>query len=132
MKKDYGVVIDPHTADGVRIALRHREARYPMICVETALPVKFEATIVEALGEPAPRPAGFEGIEDLPQRCDVMGSTPRPSRRSSAGWAEAVRHDGPQAAALAVPVEWLPRAASRIGRHRADVRYSPRNAFDIS
>jgi threonine synthase len=28
---------------------------------------------VEALGEPAPRPAGFEGIENRPQRCDVMG-----------------------------------------------------------
>ena len=43
-----------------------------MVCVETALPAKFEATIVEALGEPAPRPPGFEGIEELPQRCDVM------------------------------------------------------------
>ncbi|HRA24390.1 MAG TPA: threonine synthase, partial [Usitatibacteraceae bacterium] len=38
----------------------------------TALPAKFEATIVEALGEPAPRPPGYEGIESLPQRCDVM------------------------------------------------------------
>ena len=73
VRKDYGVVIDPHTADGVRIALRHREARHPMICIETALPAKFEATLVEALGEAPPRPPGFEGIEDLPQRCDVMG-----------------------------------------------------------
>ena len=59
-------------ADGVKIALRHREARYPMICLETALPVKFDATIVEALGEHAPRPAAFEGIEALPQRFEVM------------------------------------------------------------
>jgi len=73
VKKDYGVVIDPHTADGVRIGERHREARYPMICIETALPAKFEATIVEALGEAPERPPGFAGIEDLPQRCDVMG-----------------------------------------------------------
>lgn len=73
VKKDYGVVIDPHTADGVRIGERHREARYPMICIETALPAKFESTIVEALGEPPERPPGFAGIEDLPQRCDVMG-----------------------------------------------------------
>ncbi|MDH5264364.1 MAG: threonine synthase [Betaproteobacteria bacterium] len=76
VRKDYGVVIDPHTADGVRIALRHREARHPMICIETALPAKFEATLVEALGEAPPRPAGFEGIEALPQRCDVMGVDP--------------------------------------------------------
>jgi threonine synthase len=73
VKKQYGIVIDPHTADGVKIAMRLREARTPMICIETALPAKFEATIVEALGEAAPRPAGFEGIEDLPQKCDVMG-----------------------------------------------------------
>ena len=76
VKEKYGQVIDPHTADGVKIALRHREPRYPMICLETALPAKFEATIVEALGEPAPRPPGFEGIERLPQRVEVM--QPRP------------------------------------------------------
>jgi threonine synthase len=76
VKEKYGQVIDPHTADGVKIALRHREPRYPMICLETALPAKFEATIVEALGEPAPRPPGFEGIEKLPQRVEVM--QPRP------------------------------------------------------
>jgi threonine synthase len=73
VRKDYGVVIDPHTADGLKIAVRHREMRIPMIAIETALPAKFEATIVEALGEKPPRPAGFEGLEDLPQRFDVMG-----------------------------------------------------------
>ncbi|HWH38834.1 MAG TPA: threonine synthase [Usitatibacter sp.] len=72
VKRNYGEVIDPHTADGVKIALRLREARTPMVCLETALPVKFDATIVEALGEHAPRPAAYEGIEGLPQRCDVM------------------------------------------------------------
>jgi threonine synthase len=72
VKEKYGQVIDPHTADGVKIGLRHREPRYPMICLETALPVKFEATIVEALGEPAPRPPGFEGLESRPQRFEVM------------------------------------------------------------
>ncbi|HET7730091.1 MAG TPA: threonine synthase [Usitatibacter sp.] len=71
-KQKYGEVLDPHTADGLKIALRMREARYPMICLETALPVKFDETIVEALGEHAPRPAAFEGIEKLPQRFEVM------------------------------------------------------------
>jgi threonine synthase len=52
------------------------EARYPMICLETALPVKFDATIVEALGEHAPRPAAFEGIESRPQRLEVMKPDP--------------------------------------------------------
>jgi threonine synthase len=72
-KKKYGEVIDPHTADGVKIALRAREARYPMICLETALAVKFDTTIVEALGEHAPRPAKYQGIESLPQRFESMG-----------------------------------------------------------
>ena len=34
---------------------------------ETALPVKFSATIVEALGREPQRPAAFEGIENLPR-----------------------------------------------------------------
>jgi threonine synthase len=76
VKEKYGVVIDPHTADGVKIALRLRESRYPMICLETALPAKFDATIVEALGEHALRPPRFEGIENLPQRFEVMKPDP--------------------------------------------------------
>jgi threonine synthase len=77
----YGVLIDPHTADGVKIALRLREPRYPMICLETALPAKFDATIVEALGRHAPRPAGFEGIERLPQRFERMKPDPEAVKR---------------------------------------------------
>ncbi|QJR15386.1 threonine synthase [Usitatibacter palustris] len=76
VKKKYNQVIDPHTADGVKVALRQREPRYPMICLETALPVKFDATIVEALGEHAPRPPQFEGLEKLPQRFTTMKPDP--------------------------------------------------------
>jgi threonine synthase len=72
VKEKYGVLIDPHTADGVKIGLRVREMRHPMICLETALPAKFEATIVEALGAPPPRPERFEGIERLPQRVERL------------------------------------------------------------
>ena len=36
--------------------------------LETALPVKFADTIVEAIGMVPPRPQRFEGIEDLPRR----------------------------------------------------------------
>ena len=83
VKKKYGAVIDPHTADGVKIALRMREPRYPMICLETALPAKFDETIVEALGVHAPRPAAFEGIERLAQRFDRRcNPIPRPSSAS--------------------------------------------------
>jgi threonine synthase len=72
VNEEDGVLIVPHTAVGVKFALREREPRDPMICLETALPAKFDETIVEALGRHAPRPPGFEGIEERPQRFDVM------------------------------------------------------------
>jgi threonine synthase len=72
VKEKYGRVIDPHTADGMKIALRVRERGTPMVVLETALPAKFDDTIVEALGEHAPRPPAYEGIEGLPQRVEVM------------------------------------------------------------
>jgi threonine synthase len=68
----YGVMVDPHTADGLHVGLQRCEPGLPLICVETALPAKFAATIIEALGRPPERPAGLEGIEALPQRCDVL------------------------------------------------------------
>ncbi|MEZ5535931.1 MAG: threonine synthase [Thiolinea sp.] len=66
------VMIDTHTADGLKVALENREAGVPMIVLETALPAKFEDTIREALGRDPVRPAGLENIEDLPQRFEVM------------------------------------------------------------
>jgi threonine synthase len=66
------VVIDPHTADGVKVAREHRRAGVPMLVLETALPAKFAATIVEALGREPERPPGFEAIESLPKRFVVL------------------------------------------------------------
>ena len=70
--QQYGVVIDPHTADGMKAGLEHREAGIPLVCLETALPAKFEETIREALGQSPQRPAGYENIESLPQRFDTL------------------------------------------------------------
>ncbi len=70
--EQYGVMVDTHTADGIKVGLEQRRPSLPLICLETALPAKFEETIVEALGRKPERPAGMEGIENLPQRCDVM------------------------------------------------------------
>jgi threonine synthase len=68
----FGVVIDTHTADGVKVAREHWSGKLPMIVLETALPIKFAETIVEALGREPDRPAKFEGIEALPKRVVVM------------------------------------------------------------
>jgi threonine synthase len=66
------VMIDTHTADGLKIAREHRRADVPMLVLETALPAKFAATIREALGREPERPPGFEGIEALPKRFTVV------------------------------------------------------------
>ena len=53
----YGTMIDPHTADGLKVGLEHREPGVPLICMETAQPAKFEDAIREALGIEPLRPA---------------------------------------------------------------------------
>ena len=68
----HGVIIDTHTADGVKVAREYTRPGVPMIVLETALPIKFAATIVEALGREPDRPAKFDGIEGLPKRVTPM------------------------------------------------------------
>ena len=68
----YNVVIDTHTADGLKVALEYRQQNTPMVVLETALPAKFEDALVEALGEIPPRPDCLKGIELLPQKFTVM------------------------------------------------------------
>ncbi len=68
----FGDIIDTHTADGLKIARKHLSDGIPMIVLETALPIKFAETIVEALGREPSRPAGFEGIEALPRRVQEL------------------------------------------------------------
>ena len=69
---DYGIVIDTHTADGIKVAREHMTPGVTMIVLETALAAKFNETILEALGADAERPAGFEAIEALPQKFVLM------------------------------------------------------------
>ena len=68
----FGQMIDTHTADGVKVAREYIHDNVPMVVLETALPIKFPATLVEALGREPERPAKFEGIEALPKRVQVM------------------------------------------------------------
>jgi len=70
----YGVLVDTHTADGLKVGLEYREKDVPLICLETALPAKFSESIVEAIGHEPNRPAGYENLENLPQRYVVMNA----------------------------------------------------------
>jgi len=74
VQKACGIVLDPHTADGIKVAREHLKPDVPMIVLETALAAKFNETIRAALGCDAQRPAGFEHLETLPQRFEVMAA----------------------------------------------------------
>lgn len=70
----YGQMVDTHTADGIKVGLEYREPGVPLICLETALPAKFEETIREALGQEPQRPAALQNLECLAQRFDVVNA----------------------------------------------------------
>jgi threonine synthase len=70
--RKYNQIIDTHTADGVRVGLAHREQGVPLVCLETALPAKFAATIREAIGREPDVPYGMAGLERLAQRFCVL------------------------------------------------------------
>ena len=72
--QQHQLMIDTHTADGLKVAREKRRAGVPMLVLETALPAKFAATIREALGREPERPPGFEGIEERPKRFTVLGA----------------------------------------------------------
>jgi threonine synthase len=68
----FGLMVDPHTADGLKVAREHPLPGVPMLVLETALPAKFAETIHEALGREPERPAAQVGIEALPKRFTVL------------------------------------------------------------
>jgi threonine synthase len=78
--EEHHEIIDPHTADGLKVAREVKMSRQSahanecsaMVVLETALPIKFAATTLEALGTLPPRPPKFEGIEELPRRVHHM------------------------------------------------------------
>ena len=68
----HGLIIDPHTADGVKVAREWRSSGMKTLCLETALPAKFAETIRAAIGRDPEVPAAYAGIEERPQRCDTV------------------------------------------------------------
>ncbi|MEO5688391.1 MAG: threonine synthase [Burkholderiaceae bacterium] len=70
----FGVVIDTHTADGLKVAREHVTVGQPMIVLETALPIKFADTILEALGRRPELPAALADLESRPKRFTVIAA----------------------------------------------------------
>jgi threonine synthase len=65
-------IVDPHTADGIQVARQMQRPGVPMICLETAQPVKFLDTIVEAIGQAPPLTPELQQMLERPQRFEKM------------------------------------------------------------
>jgi len=68
-------MIDPHTADGVKVARDQVQPGIRTIVLETALPLKFSDIIREATGNEAPRPASVADLEQRPRRCELIAAS---------------------------------------------------------
>lgn len=69
---EVGVIIDTHTADGIKAAMDHSAPSNPMIVLETALPIKFEKSVFEAIGLYPKRPDSLKDLELLDQKFEVF------------------------------------------------------------
>lgn len=71
---DSGVIIDPHTADGVKVAREYVEPGVPMLVLETAKPEKFPEIVLEATGITMEMPAELKEMLEMPQHVTEMGN----------------------------------------------------------
>lgn len=67
-----GDIIDPHTADGVKVARENLESGVPMLVLETAKPQKFAETIREAIGVELEYSSELRAMLDAPQHRTEM------------------------------------------------------------
>ncbi|MGO3032391.1 MAG: threonine synthase, partial [Microbacterium gubbeenense] len=66
--------IDPHTADGVKVARDYVEDGVPMLVMETAKPAKFQETITEAIGVTIPLSDELQQMLEAPQHVVEMAA----------------------------------------------------------
>ncbi|VEG28786.1 threonine synthase [Actinomyces howellii] len=83
-------LIDPHTADGVTVALRLMEPGFPTLVMETATADKFPETVAEALGSAPPVPAAItellaleQHVTEIPNDLDVLRAIVAEGSRSA-------------------------------------------------
>ncbi|HQL49703.1 MAG TPA: threonine synthase [Kiritimatiellia bacterium] len=63
-----GYLLDPHTAVGVAVGLRHLQEGIPMICLATAHPAKFGQAIIQATGLDLAHHPLLDALAELPTR----------------------------------------------------------------
>jgi len=70
--KQYGYLLDPHSAVGVHVAKPYLLPDAPMICLATAHPAKFGRAIQDATGKDLAHHPLLEALHDLPARCAIL------------------------------------------------------------
>lgn len=70
--RQYGYLLDPHTAIGVKAALELRDPSRPVVCLATAHPAKFGAAVTKAIGSEPSLPPALAGLEERESRCTVL------------------------------------------------------------
>lgn len=72
--KEYGYILDPHTAVGVHCALKHQKKGIPICCLATAHPAKFGDTVEMAIQKPLDLPPIIDELLDPGRdfRCELM------------------------------------------------------------
>jgi threonine synthase len=68
-----GILIDTHTADGVFVGRSFVKPSISTIILETALPIKFGATVKEAIGFEPPMTDSQKTMMALPQKVTTIG-----------------------------------------------------------
>ena len=81
-----GEVIDPHTATGVKAALKKADkGGYPVVTLATAHPAKFPEAIRESKVPEAELPKYLGGLMDAPERYEVLPNDIEAVKRFIAG-----------------------------------------------
>jgi threonine synthase len=75
--KDFGYLLDPHTAVGVHVGLQHLDEASPMICLATAHPAKFGAAIEHATGQDLAHHPILDALDGLPTRVETVAADTR-------------------------------------------------------
>ena len=70
--QQYGYLLDPHTAVGVKAALELRDPDRPVVCLATAHPAKFGAAVTQAIGNEPPLPPALADLAGRESRCTVL------------------------------------------------------------
>lgn len=80
VKERSGRLIDPHTADGITVALRTMEPGFPTLVMETAKAAKFPQTVAEALGTEPETPDVVADLLAQPQKVETIDNEEAPLR----------------------------------------------------